>query len=466
MKSSIHKLEIFILALIVIAIFAIAHQHNSFSQLQNIKREGELIVITRNSPTTYYIGDDGPTGFEYELANQFADYLGVKLTIIVQNEFHQILPAVVNGKAHIGAAGITHTKQREAYVDFGPDYHQIVSQVAYKGGQQKPKTIEDLQEKRVAVIKGSTHAQMLMDHKEFFPELDWDEYPDLSSEELMHLVSDGLIDYTVADSTELAMNRRFFPILRVGFNLGKEQSLAWAFQKSEDTSLQIAAKKFFAQIENDGTLTLLKEKHFGHIDDISPADSHTFIKHVKERLPKYENIFKEAALEYDMDWRFLAAVSYQESLWNSNAISPTGVRGLMMLTRKTAKQLNIENRIDPLKSVLGGTEYYLTMHKKIPARISEPDRTWLALASYNIGFGHLEDARILAQSAGDNPDLWLDVRKYLPLLSKKKWYEKTRFGYARGQEPVVYVQNIRNYFDLLVWLEKKGELHQMLAQNF
>lgn len=465
MKSTIHKIEIFALALIVIAIFAIAHHHYSSSLLQKIKREGELIVITRNSATTYYIGNDGPTGFEFELAQQFSDYLGVKLALIVQNEFHQILPTIVNGKAHIGAAGITHTKQREAYIDFGPDYHQIVSQVAYQGGQKKPKTIEDLQGKRVAIMKGSTHAQMLLDHKEFFPALDWDEYPDLSSEELMHLVSDGLIDYTIANSNELALNRRYFPILRVGFNLGPDQSLAWAFQKSEDISLQIAAKKFFAQIKNDGTLTRLKEKYFGHIDDISPADSHTFIKHVKERLPKYENIFKEAAQEYNMDWRFLAAVSYQESLWNTNAISPTGVKGLMMLTRKTAKQLNIENRVDPLTSVLGGTEYYLTMREKIPTRISDPDRTWLALAAYNIGFGHLEDARVLTQSAGDNPDLWLDVRKYLPLLSKKKWYEKTRFGYARGKEPVVYVQNIRNYFDLLVWLEDKGELYELYAQN-
>ncbi len=465
MKSTINKIDVIILALFVSAVFTIAFHNYTFSLLQKIKRDGELIVITRNSPTTYYSNSDGPTGFEYELAKQFANYLDVELAIIVQNKFHQILPAVVNGKAHIGAAGITQTKQREAYIDFGPDYHQVVPQVAYQGGQKKPKTIEDLQEKRIAVIKGSTHAQTLQDYKEFFPTLNWEEYPDLSSEKLIHLVSDGLIDYTIADSNELALNRRYFPKLRVGFNLGPEESLAWAFKKSKDKSLQIAAKKFFTQINNDGTLTQLKEKYFGHVNDIGPADSHTFIKHTKKRLPKYKSIFKEAGLKYDIDWRFLAAVSYQESLWNSDAISPTGVRGLMMLTRKTAKQLNIENRVDPLKSVFGGTEYYLAMRKKIPTRIIEPDRTWFALASYNIGFGHLEDARILTQRAGDNPDLWSDVRKYLPLLSKKKWYEKTRFGYARGQEPVAYVQNIRNYFDLLVWLENKGKLHEMLAQN-
>jgi len=229
------------------------------------------------------------------------------------------------------------------------------------------------------------------------------------------------------------------------------------------TTYAVTHRYLFQKSENASFSLLQQIKH--EVNGISPADSHTFIEHINTRLSEHKNVFKKVALKYGMDWRFLAAISYQESLWNANAVSPTGVRGLMMLTRKTAKQLNIENRIDPLNSVLGGAEYYLKMHKKIPARIAELDRTWFALAAYNIGFGHLEDARILTQRAGGNPDLWLDVRKHLPLLSKKEWYEKTRFGYARGQEPVVYVRNIRNYFDLLVWLENKGELYDMLAEN-
>lgn len=465
MKSTLHKIEVFILAVVVLAILYFVNQQYSSSLLHEIKSSNTLNVITRNSPTTYYIGPNGPTGFEYELAKQFADYLGVELKIVVQNEFHQILPNIVNATAHIGAAGITHTKQREAYVDFGPEYTKVVSQVAFKSGEKKPKNIVDLQGKRVAVVKGSSHAQILLDHKEFFPELEWKEYPDLTSEELMLLTSDNLIDFTIADSNELAITRRYFPKLRVAFNLGPEQPLAWALKKSEDNSLRKAVNKFFAKVERDGTLALLREKYFGHVNSISPIDSHTFLKHVRERLPKYENLFKEAAIEYEQDWRFLAAVSYQESLWNSNAVSPTGVKGLMMLTRGTAKDLKINNRVDPTKSVNGGTEYFLMMHDKIPSRIVEPDRTWMALAAYNVGFGHLEDARILTQNAGDNPDLWMEVRKYLPLLSNKKWYEKTRHGYARGKEPVVYVRNIRNYFDLLVWLENKGELYDMVAQN-
>lgn len=465
MKSIIHKVEIFLLVVAVFAILFFVNKENNSTLLNEIKNENKLTIITRNSPTTYYIGSNGPTGFDYELAKQFSEYLDVELEVIVENEFHKILPGIVSSVAHIGAAGITHTRQRETYVDFGPEYIKVVSQIAYRSGHKKPKSIMDLPGKRIAVVKGSSHAQLLSDHKEFFPELKWHEYPDLSSEELMLLTSDNLIDYTIADSHELAVTRRYYPKLRVGFNLGPEESLAWAMKKSEDDSLKKAVNNFFAKIEKDGTLNHLKEKYFGHVNDIKPIDSHTFLKHVRERLPKYENLFKAAAIEYDQDWRFLAAVSYQESLWNSKAVSPTGVKGLMMLTRDTAKDLNIDNRTDPYESVDGGTQYLLTMFDKIPARISEPDRTWLALAAYNVGFGHLEDARILTQRAGDNPDLWSDVRKYLPLLSNKKWYEKTRHGYARGREPVVYVQNIRNYFDLLVWLENKGELYEMVAQN-
>jgi membrane-bound lytic murein transglycosylase F len=448
----------------VIALIAVNKNHSS-SLLHEIKSENKLTIITRNSPTTYYIGPNGPTGFEYELAQQFATYLGVDLDVVVKSEFHQILPSVVKGDAHIGAAGITHTKQREAYVSFGPEYTKVSSQFAYRSGQKKPESIVDLYGKRIAVVKGSSHAQMLLDHKEFFPDLEWKEYPDLTSEELMLLTSDSLIDYTIADSNELAVTRRYYPNLRVGFNLGPEQPLAWALKKSDDDSLQKAVNKFFTVIEHDGTLSHLREKYFGHVNDLTPIDSHTFLKHVRERLPKYENLFKEAAIEHNQDWRFIAAVSYQESLWDSKAVSPTGVKGLMMLTRDTASDLNISDRVDPHKSINGGTKYFLTMHEKIPARITEPDRTWMALAAYNVGFGHLEDARILTQNAGKNPDLWMDVRKHLPLLSNKKWYEKTRHGYARGKEPVVYVRNIRNYFDLLVWLENKGELYEMVAQN-
>jgi len=122
-----------------------------------------------------------------------------------------------------------------------------------------------------------------------------------------------------------------------------------------------------------------------------------------------------------------------------------------MLTNATANELGVKDRTNPFESTNGGANYLSRMKKRIPARITEPDRTWMALAAYNVGLGHLEDARVLTQREGGNPDKWVDVRKSLPLLTQKKWYKQTKYGYARGHEPVLYVKNIRNYYDLLIW---------------
>src|SRR5690606_726272 len=166
-----------------------------------------------------------------------------------------------------------------------------------------------------------------------------------------------------------------------------------------------------------------------------------------------------------LDWHLLAALAYQESHWNPTAKSYTGVRGFMMLTQDTANDLGINNRLNPEQSIIGGARYFKSLHSRLPDRIGEPDRTWLALAAYNVGLGHLEDARILAQHHGANPDKWVDVQEYLPLLAKRKYYKFTKHGYARGWEPVEYVQNIRNFQTIIAWHElEKGRLQQ-LAMN-
>jgi len=176
-----------------------------------------------------------------------------------------------------------------------------------------------------------------------------------------------------------------------------------------------------------------------------------YLRHVKTKLPRYQVQFIRAAEKYDMDWRLLAAIGYQESHWKPGAISPTGVRGIMMLTQITAEQLKVTNRLDPGQSIEGGAKYFRYILNRIPERIDKPDRTWMALAAYNVGFYHLEDARILTSEAGGDPDKWIDVKKHLPLLSRKKWYKKTKYGFARGYEAVKYLENIRIYHDLLVW---------------
>lgn len=421
------------------------------TDLERIQRSGEITIITRNTPTTYYIGAEGPTGFEYDLATAFAKHLGVYPNVIISDEFSNILPAIGRNRANIAAAGITVTDTRKQLVNFSDSYQDISELVVYKAGNKKPRSIEDLRGTTIHVIHGSSHEEHINQlHKEY-DFLTWQSHSNMDISTLLQKVEDGEFEYAISDSNDYEFNRRFHPKLRKGLKISQQQSLAWVFPKSRDDSLLKAANEFLAASKENGLIEQLHEKHYSHISSLNYAGAHTFRKHINSRLENLIPIFKQVASEHDIDWRFLAAISYQESLWNPKAISPTGVRGLMMLTKRTSRQLGIENRNDPVDSTKGGASYLVKLKKKIPERIPEPDRTWMALAAYNVGFGHLEDARVLTQTLGGNPDQWSDVRESLPLLTQKEWYKKTKFGYARGHEPVLYVRNIRNYYDLLVW---------------
>lgn len=420
------------------------------SLIEQIKTRNELVVITRNSPTTYYQGADGPAGFEYELVRRFAEYLGVELRIVVPPNFNDILPRVARGDVHLAAAGLTVTEKRKEKVRFGPVYQEITPQLIYRRGSVRPKTLADLNG-HLEVVAGSSHVERLQTLKEEYPDLSWQENEEMESEELLSLVWQQVIDYTIADSNELAINQRFYPELKPAFDISSPRELAWAFARGDDDSLYQEAVIFFDELEESGSLEQLIERYYGHIIDFDYVGTRRYQAHIEQRLPPYLDVFKQAAGLVDMDWRLIAAISYQESHWDEDAVSPTGVRGMMMLTQAAAKDLGIEDRRDPVQSILGGARYFERMRQKIPERIPEPDRTWLALAAYNVGYGHLEDARILTQKNGGDSDKWIDVKENLPLLSQKKWYQQTRYGYARGREPVRYVENIRSYYDILIW---------------
>ena len=456
-------LVIFIAGLVTAITFESTYKVTS--ALEDVVQQGELTIITRNTPTTYYVGPEGPTGFEYELAKAFALHLGVTPRVIVHNEFSEILPAISANQAQLAAAGITYTENRSKYVAFTESYQDITQLVIYKGGNKKPRKIQDLEGAVIDVIYGSSHEELLEQLKQEHNFLQWRSNKNTEINDLLNKLQKGEIEYMICDSNDFEFNQRFYPRIRKGFQISETQQLAWAFPKSKDTSLLNAANDFLNLSKQNGFLQKLHEKHYSHVPGLNYAGAQTFLKHINSRLINLIPIFKQVASEHNLDWRFLAAVSYQESLWNPNAKSPTGVRGLMMLTRRTAKQLGIENRVDPLKSTSGGATYFLHLKKRIPARISEPDRTWMALAAYNVGFGHLEDARILTQTRGGNPDRWADVRNSLPLLAQKEWYTNTKFGYARGHEPVLYVRNIRNYYDLLIWkYNEKDNLRDSLVR--
>lgn len=219
---------------------------------------------------------------------------------------------------------------------------------------------------------------------------------------------------------------------------------------AEKTSHRLAAIKSHIQTENVQSLTRPQTSKPVQVRRIlSPYDRKMFFKHLRTRFPRYQEHFHNAAQEHDLPWKLLASQAYQESHWNRRARSPTGVRGIMMLTRRTAASLGIRNRLDPRKSIYGGAEYLAIMQKRVPAAVPIPDRRFFALAAYNVGLGHIQDARRLALKKSKDPNRWPDMMQILPLLSQKKYYRTLRYGYARGQEPVTYVQRIRAYQVLL-----------------
>ncbi len=423
--------------------------------LEEVLRLGELRVATRSSPTTYYSGPRGPQGPEYELLRGFTRFLGVELSIDPVERFGDLLPSVAQGRAHLAAAGLTQTPERAEQVDFGPSYQTVQQYLVYRRGHGKPKKVDDLIGKRVEVVAGTSYVDAMKNLRDQHPGLVFHENPSADLADLLMAVGSGDIDYTVADSNLFKLYRNLVPEIGLGFEVALENSLAWAFPKRADKSLIEASERYLDYIRENGDLDRIMDRYYGHTSRFNYVGTQRFIRDYRNKFPKYEKYFTRAAESIEMDWRLLAAIGYQESHWDPDAISPTGVRGIMMLTENTAKYIGVDNRIDPAQSISGGADYLARMKRRFPAAIREPDRTWFALSAYNIGYEHVQDARQLTRELGQDPNLWVHVRENFAKLSQRRWYKQTRHGYAPGWEPVMYVENVRNYYDILVWLTRE-----------
>ena len=422
--------------------------------LERIQRTGELRVVTRNTPAAFYYGADEPRGIEYELARGYAEKLGVGLRIYIDD---QVFPDLQIGKAQIGAASLTVADARKELVTFGPAYQTIQPQVIYRRGTARPHRLGDLVGTRLEVVANSSHAALLASLRKTEPLLSWVEHPRTSSEELIRRVAEGEIDYTIADSHLFELLRHFYPDLRVAFTVGPVNQIAWALPKDAD-DLRESIAAYFAEISATGELDRILDRYYFASREFDYVSSRAFIRHVDTRLRLYRDYFLEAERSTGIDWRLLAAISYQESHWDPDAVSPTGVRGMMMLTEHTAETMEVNDRNDARSSILGGAHYFLRTNRQVPERIGEPDRSWLAVAAYNVGYGHVEDARILTQSQGADADRWDQVRERLPLLSDEDWYRRVPRGFAPGKSAVDYVDSVRRYYEILMWLDSRETL--------
>jgi membrane-bound lytic murein transglycosylase F len=418
--------------------------------LEQVLAKGELRVVTRNSPDAYYLGSQGPEGPGYDLASRFAEHLGVPMRLYTVRTREEAIEEVAAGRAHIAAAGLSTGVSLPHAAQFGPGYQRVREHLVHRRRTTRPRTIVEAARGEIHVATGSAHQRTLEDLRLNHPELAWVERAGTDTEEILADVSQGRVQYTLASSTEFALNRSVHPELAIALDLSPERALAWVVSTAgHDDSLLNRVNSYFVLARREGVIAALLERYYGEDDRFDYLLSRRFMEHLNSRLPRYLAWFQEAATTHGLDWRLLAAMGYQESKWDPDAVSFTGVRGIMQLTEDTAARMRAGDRRDPRSSIFGGAKYLATLQKTIPPRIPDPDRTWFAVAAYNVGIGHLEDGRVLAQSQGRNPDRWEDVREFLPLLSQERWYTRTKRGYARGWEPVRYVDNVQAYLNIL-----------------
>ncbi len=417
---------------------------------ENLAIDRELVVVTRNSPTTYYFDGDQPAGFEYELLKAFADARGYRLRFQVAFTIEELLATLDDQKAHLAAAGLTVTPDRsERFLTTRPYLNQSPL-IIYKSGNQRPRKLQDLIGRDLVVLAGSSHAELLKRLSKRVPGLSWREVQAGDTLELMQLVTLQKAELAVIDSAEFKIQQQLYPRLVAAMDLEAEEAMAWHLPKTPAAAALVEdINAFFIEAGQSGVLETIRERHFGATRFSSRVGAFTFNRRVTGLLPKWQPMIEAVAIEYQMDWRLLAAVSYQESHWNPKARSRTGVEGMMMITRATARELGVTDRLDPQQSLRGGARFIRNLLRRLPPDIEEPNRLWMALAAYNIGLGHLEDARVLAEKRGLDPHLWPDVRAQLTDLQNPDIYPTTRFGFARGAEAVTYVDNIRQYYATL-----------------
>ncbi|MED5274848.1 MAG: membrane-bound lytic murein transglycosylase MltF [Pseudomonadota bacterium] len=427
------------------------------NHLETIIAKNQINFITRIGPTTYYQNKGVSAGFEYELMKDFSEYLGVELNIMTEESINKMILNLNNNTADIGV-GLAATKNKKEKLSFTYPYNRIDQVLVYNSDtRNRPKNIQDVLSGTIEVQKLSNHEEILNSLKLNHPKLKWISLENINTDELIELVNEGMIDYTILNSNEFEIYSQFYPNIKSAFKVSTSEPVAWALSLYNDGSLVNKLKEFFEYSINNNRLSTLFEKHFGHLNTFSFVGSKQFLRDIVLILPKYEQTFRDAAEEYNLDWRLIASVAYQESRWREDAVSYTGVRGLMMLTKNTAEYLGVKNRTDPFESISGGTKYLSLLLKRFPKDVLEPDRTWFALAAYNLGYGHVTDAFQLARNQNRNPYNWLEMKPILLQLSKSQYYKTTKYGYARGWEALKYVQNIRQYYDILVFLDSKDD---------
>lgn len=414
---------------------------------EEVKRTGVLRLITNQSQGSFHCYEGKPVGFEYDLAMEFAKFLDVELDVITPG-WNNMFDYLEDGKGDLIAAGISITPKRLERVNFSIPYMTIRQHIIHHNLTFGPSNIEDLMFRTIHVRRGTSYQSRLEQIRESGIDFTYVLHDNVPTEELIKMVNDREIKFTVADNNIAYLNQRYYPDIKIGIPIQKKESLAWAVRKRDIHMLE-AVNKFFLQANETGLLKQIKEKYYPDIEESDPYDLKKFHTRIKTRLPKFKDTIIQEAEKYDLDWKLLAAVMYQESHFNPGAISFTNVRGLMQITSATAEEMGIRNRLNPTQSIRAGIKYLDRMISRFDDIEDRYEQMLFGLASYNVGYGHVRDAMEIAVQQGLDEKQWQNLKTVLPLLSKSKYYKNTQHGYARGWEPVQYIERVLIYYDIL-----------------
>ncbi len=418
--------------------------------LAQVRARDELRVGMVNEPTSYYLGAHGPQGYEYRLARAFADSLNIPLVIVAARDRSDLRELLAEGSIDIAAAELTADESWKRAGLATINYREVEQLVVQRRGHAATRNIAELNGARIVVREGSPQLQLLRELRGSGASyLTWTELPREQADPL-DWVNSGDADFAIIDRSEFAFARHLYPEVNVAFSLPDPRPMQWLVRRSA-IDLRDAVNRFFSAAHDSGQLWRLARAAEAEAGEFQYQEARRFQDDIAARLPELRAIFEHAAATQSLDWRLLAAVGYQESHWDNHAVSGDGAAGIMMLTEATAKAMGVADRRNAGQNITGGAAYFAQVLQMVPAHVPEPDRSWLALAAYNVGFGHLEDARILAQMQGKDPDSWSDVRQFLPWLAQERWYRQARRGYARGWEPVRFVDQVRGFLAVLEW---------------
>ncbi len=447
MRSSQGNPFFYYFVILLILLTAGCERPSDFVSLHNVLSSGEITVITRNNSHCYYLYRDQAMGFEHDLARAFTEYLGVKLKIKIIDKWEGMIPALLEGGGAFIAASMTITPKRKQQVAFSNGYLAIQQHIIVNRNNSGIKKVEDLAGKTVHVRKGTSYQERLEELQAQGLSLNIQLHEDIPTEELIQKVADGTVEVTIADSNIALRNRRYYPQIIVADSIAPVESLGWAVNPNAQNLLK-KVNAFFREIKANGKFQRIYNQYYAHIDFFDYVDLRTFHRRLKTRLPRYQEIIEHAAKKFNFDWRLIAAQIYQESHFDPNAKSHAGAYGLMQLTSSTARSLGVKNLLNSHQNIAAGVEHLANLYNGFN-KAKGSDRLFIALAAYNIGQGHIMDARNLARKMRLDPDTWSSITKTLPLLSYQKYYKDTLYGYCRGSEPIENVKQIMIYYDIL-----------------